>query len=249
MQLVQALVRNGQLHVGQVAIEQIHVVPRNDVLVDMAMESFGNDNDRALKPRGEAAKNATHSNLGAQKTQLRARHRQLKVVHSHDLKALRVNDLPVQKVAGKKNLVRLQIAEANILRRDLQRDAVFREFIDVLAPRDHERDFSRALKGHARDARKNLARGNSKVGHGAQFFTSGIDHRLVHHLREIKHYIPYVSHLRLPQRGAEVLHTVRFRFSNLQVRSFPSTNKSALPRNKGGRKRGHNCSSVLAADH
>ena len=107
VQLVQALMRNGQLHVGQIAVEQIHIVPCNDVLVDMTVEGLGNGDNRALEPRGKTAKNAAHAHFSAQKTQLRARHRQLKVVHSHDLKALRVDDLPIQKVASKKNLVRL----------------------------------------------------------------------------------------------------------------------------------------------
>ena len=75
-------------------------------------------------------------------------------------------------IARKQHLVGLQIAEADVVRLNLQRDAVVVEFVDVLAPRDHERDFARPLEGQAGDTRKNLARRDGKVGNGADFLTS-----------------------------------------------------------------------------
>ncbi len=40
MELVQAAVGNGQLHLGQVAVEQVHVVPGNQLLVHLLAEQF-----------------------------------------------------------------------------------------------------------------------------------------------------------------------------------------------------------------
>ena len=68
----------------------------------------------------------------------------LQVVYAHDLQALRVDDLTVHEVACKQHLVGLQIAEADVVRFDLQGDAVVVECVDVLAPRDHERNLARA---------------------------------------------------------------------------------------------------------
>ena len=50
VQLVQALVRDGQLHFGQVAIEQAHVVPGDDSLVDLLAEHFATATTRRAQP-------------------------------------------------------------------------------------------------------------------------------------------------------------------------------------------------------
>ena len=102
---------------------------------------------------------------------MRAGNGKLQVVYAHDFQALRVHNLAVHKVARKQHLVGLQIAEADVVRLNLQRDAVVVEFVDVLTPRDHERDFARPLEGQAGDTRKNLARRDGKIGNGADFLT------------------------------------------------------------------------------
>ena len=157
MQLVQALVRHGQLHLGQVAIEQVHVVPSDDLLVDTLAEYLRHGHHGALEPRRQAAQDAARPHLGAQKAQLRARDGELQVVHAHDLHALRVHDLAIQKVARQQDLLGLQIAEADVVGRHGQPDAALVELLDVLAPRDHERNLARPLEGQAGDAGEHLA--------------------------------------------------------------------------------------------
>ena len=82
----------------------------------------------------EAAQDAADAHLGAKQAKLGAGYGKLQVVYTHDLQALRVDDLAVHKVACKQHLVGLQIAEADIVRFDLQGEAVVVEFVDVLAP-------------------------------------------------------------------------------------------------------------------
>ena len=65
MQLVKALVRDGQLHFGQVAVKQVHVIPGDDLLVDFLAEQLCHGNDGALKPRRQAAQDAAHAHFSA----------------------------------------------------------------------------------------------------------------------------------------------------------------------------------------
>ena len=187
MQLVQALVRHGQLHLGQVAVEQVHVVPGDDLLVDALAEYLRHGHHGALEPRRQAAQDAARPHLGAQKAQLRARDGELQVVYAHDLHALRVHDLAIQKVARQQDLLGLQIAEADVVSRHGQPDTVLVELLDVLAPRDHERNLARPLEGQAGDAGEHLAGGDGQVGDRADLLAGRIDDGLSHHLREIEH--------------------------------------------------------------
>ena len=55
VQLVQAFMGDGQLYLGQVAIQQIHIVPRDDLLVDLLAKNLGDGDHRALDPGSKAA--------------------------------------------------------------------------------------------------------------------------------------------------------------------------------------------------
>lgn len=81
-----------------------------------------------------AAQDAADAYLGAKQAKLGAGYGKLQVVYAHDFQALRVDDLAVHEVACKQHLVGLQIAEADIVRFDLQGEAVVVELIDILAP-------------------------------------------------------------------------------------------------------------------
>ena len=200
VQLVQALVRDGQLHFGQVAIEQVHVVPGDDLLVDLLAEHLRHGHHGALQPGGQPAQDAAHAHFGAQQAQLRARNGQLEVVDAHHFQALRIHDLTVQQVARQQNFVRLQIAEADVVRLGVEGDSVLVERVDVLAPRDHERNLAGPLEGQAGDAREHFAGGDGEVGDGADLLALGVHDGFPHHLREVEHGgIPYChAHGRTP---------------------------------------------------
>ena len=70
VQLVERLVRDGQLDVGQVAVQQVHVVPRDDALGDVASEGVGHALCQRLDRRRQRAQDAAHADLGAQEAQL-----------------------------------------------------------------------------------------------------------------------------------------------------------------------------------
>ena len=134
MQLVETLMRDRQLHLRQVAVEQVHVVPSDDLLIDLLAERARHGHHGALKPRCQSAQDAARAHLCAEEPQLRAGNGQLEVVHAHDLHALRVHDLAVHQVAREQHFVGLQVAEADVVRRHGQPDAVLGELLDVLAP-------------------------------------------------------------------------------------------------------------------
>ena len=119
----------------------------------------------------KAAQNAAHANLGAQKTQLRARRGELQVVNAHELKALRIDNLLIEQIAGKQDFVGLQITEANVVRLGIKANFVFGKTVDVLTPTNHERRAARALKRQGSNTWKHLARGNSEIGHNAELFS------------------------------------------------------------------------------
>ena len=218
-----------QLHLGQVAVEQIHVVPGDELLVHLLVEELRHVHDGLFQQRMQPAQDATHAHLGTEQAQLRAGLRELKVVHAHDLKALGVDDLAVHKVAGQQHLVGLQVAEADVVGVHRQRDAVVVEGVDVLAPRDHERHLAWTLECQAGDARKHLAGGNGQIGDGSDLLARGIHDGFPRHLRQVEHGFPLLfgQPSRPPAREKpERLLTVRFLFSNLQSQVLlPGTKK------------------------
>ncbi len=190
VQLVQPLVRDGQLDLRQVAVEQVHVVPRDDVLVELLSEELGDPRDEALERRGDAAQDAAHADLGAEQAQLVAGLGELEVVDAHDLHALRVDDLLAHQVAREQDLVGLQVAEADLRARDVEHDLLAVEERDELAPREHERRLVGPEERQRRHAREDLARGDRDVVDGADFLAAGIDHRLAQHLGQVDHGFP-----------------------------------------------------------
>lgn len=112
MQFLQARVADGELHLGKVAVEQFHVVPRDDALVDAFAERFDDAAGGFFHPRSQAAQNAANAHFCTKKAQLRSRNGELQVVYAHNLHALRVYDLPIEQVACEEHFGRLEVAEA-----------------------------------------------------------------------------------------------------------------------------------------
>ena len=142
VKLVEAAMGDRELHLREVAVEQVHVVPCDDLLVDTLLERLRHRNRRFLDEGVQSAQDAARADLRAEKAQLGARLGELEVVDADDLHALRVDDLPVHEVACKQDLFGLQVAESNVDGVDGKRDAVFVELVDVFAPRDHERNLA-----------------------------------------------------------------------------------------------------------
>ena len=70
MQLVQRFVGNGELDVGEVALDQVHVTPRDDALLHGVTHSARNARDQVLQLGRKAAQQTACANLCAQKAQL-----------------------------------------------------------------------------------------------------------------------------------------------------------------------------------
>ena len=70
VQLVKAFVRDGKLHLGEVAIEQVHVIPGDDLLVDLLPKELGDGDNGPFEPGGESAQDAAEPHFGAQQAQL-----------------------------------------------------------------------------------------------------------------------------------------------------------------------------------
>ncbi len=151
----------------------------------MTVEGLGNGDNRALEPRGKTAKNAAHAHFSAQKTQLRARHRQLKVVHSHDLKALRVDDLLVEHVAGEQEFGRLQVRKTDFGGRRLKVYTRLVDTVDPFAPADHKRRLAGSAERERRHVRKNFAGSNTKIVDHAELFAVDVQDRQFEHLTQI----------------------------------------------------------------
>lgn len=66
MQLVQAAMGHRQLHLGQVAVEQIHVVPGDELLVHLLVEELRHVHDGLFQQRMQPAQDATHAHLGTE---------------------------------------------------------------------------------------------------------------------------------------------------------------------------------------
>jgi len=163
VQFVEALVRDREAHVRQVAVEQVHVVPRDQVLGELPAEQAGDRSRGVLHHGVQAAQDAADSHLGAQQAQLVLTLGELEVVHADDLHALGVHDLFVEQVAREQHFIRLQVAEAQRGSFRVEHDAVLVELAHVLAPRQHERRLCRAEEGERRHAREHLARGDRDV--------------------------------------------------------------------------------------
>ena len=184
VQFFQARVAYRKLHLRKVAIEQFHVVPGDDALVDGFAERFRDAAGGFFNPGGQAAQNAAYAHFSAQKAQLRARSGKLQVVYAHDLHALRVDDLAIKQVACQQNLGRLQVAEADGRAVHLQADAFFfAEAFHVFAPGNHERRFAWAQESQAGDTREHFAGLNGQIGNGADLFAICVDDGFAEHLR------------------------------------------------------------------
>ena len=143
MQLFQTGMAYGKLNLRKVAIQKLHVVPRNDALIDALAECLGNAAGCLLDPRSKTAQNAADAHFGAQQAQLRARGGKLQVVYAHNLHALRVHDLTIEHVARQQHFGRLQVAEADGGAVNLQADALFfAEAFHIFTPGDHKRRFA-----------------------------------------------------------------------------------------------------------
>ena len=70
MQLVQGFVGNGELNVGEVTLNQVHVAPRDDALLHGMTHSARNASDQVLKLGRKAAQQTACANLCTQKAQL-----------------------------------------------------------------------------------------------------------------------------------------------------------------------------------
>ncbi len=190
MELVEALVGHGQLDLRQVAVEQVHVVPRDERLRQLRAHERGEPAHEALKGRRDAAQDAAGTHFGAEQAQLVARLGQLQVVDAHDLHALRVDDLLVQEVSVEQDLVGLQVAESDLGRRDVEADFLLAERVDVLAPRQHERCLVGAEERERRHAREDLPGGDRDIAYGSDLGAGLVDDRLAEHLREVEHGAP-----------------------------------------------------------
>ena len=102
--------RDGQLHFGQVAIEQVHVRPGDNVLAKRLAQVLHKALDDVLERGADCTQQAAGTDLGTQQAQLIfARHGELDVVDAHDLHALRIDDLLIENIARQQQLGRLQI--------------------------------------------------------------------------------------------------------------------------------------------
>ena len=134
MKFIKTGVGNGKLHVGKIAVEQVHVVPRDDLLIEWLAKELAQLERNAFDPGGQPAQNATNAHFGTEQAQLRTRGGKLEVIYAHDLHALRVDDLAVEQIAGEQNLIGLKVAEADASLIDFELDAIVGDVFDVLAP-------------------------------------------------------------------------------------------------------------------
>ena len=179
-----------ELHLRQVSVKQVHIVPGDDLFFNFPIEKLRARNHGLLKQGMQAAQNASHADFGAQKAQLRPGGRKLQVVYANDFQALRIDDLLVEQIARKKNLGGLEIAETNVVRLGVKTNLVFGEIFDVFAPADHERRATRPFECKRCNTRKDFARRNGEVRHRAELFTRRIVHGSPEHVRQIEHSSP-----------------------------------------------------------
>ena len=99
----------------------------------------------------------------------------------------KVRDLFVQDVARDKDLVRLQVREADLGRGDLEVDLLLVVCVDVFAPGDHEGGATGALEREAGHTGEDLARGDAEIGNRTDLLAvRGVD-RVAHELGQVDH--------------------------------------------------------------
>ncbi|EEZ61145.1 hypothetical protein HMPREF0762_01220 [Slackia exigua ATCC 700122] len=157
MKLLEAFMRDGQLDFREVTIEQVHVIPGNDLLFYIYIEEPADTDDGLFQQRMQAAQDPADADLGAEQTQLRAAGRDLQVVHANNFQALRIDDLLIEQIASEKDLSRLKIAEPDVERLGIQDHLVVGVIFDILAPTDHEWRSTRPFECKRCDTRKHLA--------------------------------------------------------------------------------------------
>lgn len=113
MKFIKTGVGNGKLHVGKIAVEQVHVVPSDDLLIERLAKELAQLECHTFDPGGQPAQNATNAHFGTEQAQLRTGSGKLEVVYTHYLHALRVDDLAVEQIAREQNLIGLKVAEAD----------------------------------------------------------------------------------------------------------------------------------------
>ena len=128
VQLVQALVGDRQLDLREVAVEQVHVVPRDEVLVRAGRRRA------CATPRDERARARARCRAGCRATPTSAPSSRSWLRDSESLRSLtRTTFMPwvsticlFMQVAREQDLVGLQVAEADVRRGDVERDAARR---------------------------------------------------------------------------------------------------------------------------
>ena len=114
MHVMQALVAHGQLDLRHVALDELHVVPRDETLLER-MAKRGRDCVHHLLEMWRYPKEqAADARFGTEQAQSGGTIGKLEVVYAHDLHALGVDNLLVEQVTGKQYLGRLQIGKANV---------------------------------------------------------------------------------------------------------------------------------------
>ena len=126
------------------------------------------------------------ADLGTQQTQLIfARHGELDVVDTHDLHALRIDDLLIENIARQQELGRLQVRKANVGGRRIEIHARLVDTVDPFAPADHKRRLAGTTERKRRHVRKNFAGCNAKIVHNAELFAVDVQDRQFEHLTQI----------------------------------------------------------------
>ena len=123
--------------------------------------------------------------LGTEQAHLRAGLRELKVVHAHDLHALRVDNLLVEHVAGKQEFGRLQVRKTDFGGRRLKVYTRLVDTVDPFAPADHKRRLAGSAERERRHVRKNFAGSNAKIVHNAELFAIDVQDRQFEQLTQI----------------------------------------------------------------
>ena len=180
--------RDRELDVGEVALDEVHVAPRDDALGHGLAEGAREAENGALERRRQRAQDAAGADLGAEQAKLRGVGvGELEVVYADDAHAAGVDDLLVEDVARDEDLVGLQVREADLGRGDLEVDLLLVVGVDVLAPADHEGGAAGAFERKAGHAGKNLARGDAEVGNRADLLAVCCKNRVAHELGQIDH--------------------------------------------------------------
>jgi hypothetical protein len=147
VQLVETLVRHRQRHAAEVALEEVDVIPRDEVFRDLGPEQLRDGVRGALERRSDPTQEAAQSHFGPKQAHLTLRLREFEVVHADDLHALGVDDLLVEQIAVEQDLIGLEVGEAQIGARRVEDHPLPVELGDELAPREHERRLVRAEEG------------------------------------------------------------------------------------------------------